>query len=125
MARSKKKVLPITKPEKIRFTHGEMRELILEAHVQAVKYDFMIKNLEKRSEEYCEILLNWLEHLQINEYKYAKELWDKMSAHGWRNLKTLLDVHDQPEQKLLEKRFKILRDAFATWPRPAKKVIKK
>lgn len=121
MARTKKKILPITTLEKIIDIHAEMRDLAVIAGIQEIKYIFAVKNLDKQSEEYQLILLDWLERFKNIEYKNAFTLWKKMSSHGWENLKKLLDVHDLPEQILLNSKFKLLREAWANRPRPAKK----
>ncbi len=102
-----------------------MKELILEAGIQESKYHFMVKHLDKYSDEFHQILLEWLMHLREHEYKNTKLMWDKMSAHGWKNLKQLLDIHDLPEQILLNNKFKELRQAFFNRPRPPKKIKKK
>ncbi len=100
---------------------NEMEEISLEAGIPKVKYNYILKGLEKQSEEYQEILFNWMVRFYDNEYKEAKIMWNKMSPHGWRNLKELLGVREQPEQILLGNRFRDLRTAWFSRPRPVKK----
>ncbi len=102
---------------------NEMQEICLEAGIPKIKYDYALKNLEKQSGEYQEILLNWLIHFYSNEYTHARLMWEKMSPHGWRNLKDLLNISDQPEQILLQNKFRDLRTAWFSRPRPIKSKI--
>jgi hypothetical protein len=118
MARTKKKVLSVK--ERIVTIHQEMREIVLESGVQIPKYDFMIKKLDNQSDDYYQILLDWLIHFKDNEYTEAKIMWNKFSA--WNDLKNLIGVHDLPEQKILRSKFKSVRIAFFNWPRPPRKV---
>lgn len=97
-----------------------MENVSLEAGIPKVKYDYARKKLDKQTEEYKETLFNWLIHFFSCEYKEAKTMWEKMSPHGWKNLKLLMDTHNLPEQKLLNQKFSELRKAWFDRPRPIK-----
>ena len=97
-----------------------MKGLIVKAGIQEPKYNFMVKNLEKHSDEYCEILYAWMIHLKDNEYKAASIMWEKLPEHYWENLRTLITASNLPEQKALNDKFRSLREAFSNWPRSAK-----
>lgn len=118
MARNKKAVLPIK--ERLLEIHGEMKELIIRAGVQEPKYNFMVKKLDKQSNEYCEILYTWLVRLKDNEYKAASIMWEKLPEHYWENLRTLITAKNLPEQKALNSKFRSLREVFSNWPRSVK-----
>lgn len=99
--------------------HKKMKKNIIDSGVQEPKYNFMLKNLEKQSEEYQLILLTYLERLLNNEYKYLMQLLVQMPEHAWENYK-ILKIGDLPELKWLKDRQRTLRTAFFNWPRPAK-----
>jgi hypothetical protein len=122
MARATKKILSVK--ERIIAIHQEMRELVIESGVQEPKYNFMLKKLDNQSDDYYQILLDWLIHFKDNEYTAARIMWNKMSPHGWRNLKSLVGVNDLPEQRILASKFRAVRIAWFNRPRPPKKQIK-
>lgn len=122
MARNKKAILSVK--ERVIKIHGEMKGLIIRAGVQEPKYNFMVKNLEKQTSEYCEILYAWIIHLKDNEYKAASIMWEKLPEHYWENLRTLITASNLPEQKALNSKFRSLREAFSNWPRPIKEKLK-
>jgi hypothetical protein len=127
MARIKKKILSdkMSITEKIIFIHEEMKVLVIKAGIQEPKYLFMIKNLEKRSVEYHEILLNWLKSFKDNEFKAVKIIWNQMPDHFWENHKFLFNTENLPEQAILKDKFKSLREAFFKYPRSKKIRVRK
>jgi hypothetical protein len=122
VARNANKVLSVK--ERIIAIHEEMKDLIIKSGVQEPKYNFMIKKLENQSDEYCEVLLAWLNDLRINEYKIAKAMWGQLPEHYWQNLNTLITAKNLPEQVALNGKFRHLREKFAKWPRAPKKIKK-
>jgi hypothetical protein len=108
--------------KKIEKIHTEMKKIVIESGVQEGQYNFLIKTLNNQSEEYYEVIFEWLKTFKNNEYKNVNDLLLQFS--GWKNYE-LIGVTNQREQILLRKRQRDLRIAWHSRPRPLKKVRKK
>lgn len=104
--------------EFIKKIHNEMKKIVIDCGIQEPQYNFIIKKIEKESEEYHSELLEWLINFKVNEYYAVDSLLKQFS--GWDQLK-LQGVNHLPEQVLLRKKQKALREAWHGRPIRKKK----
>ncbi len=102
---------------KILNIHASMQKIVIEAGVQPGQYNFAIKNLHKESEEFQKEFFKWLINFYDNEYTIVKNTLDQFS--GWDNYKSL-NITNMPEQALLKRRQKLLRESWHKRLRPVK-----
>lgn len=113
----KKKFIETTILIKIINLHESMRDIVIDSGIQPGQYNFAIKNLHKESEEFKEQFFKWLIDFHDNEYTVVKNTLNQFS--GWNNYKSL-NITNMPEQVLLKRRQKFLRESWHKRLRPVK-----
>lgn len=91
----------------IKELHAKMRELIIKSKIEAEAYDALIANIDDKSQEYKDLILQKLQ-LVYKDWQYANIIWRLCPPSMWAMYEEFGD-QSLREQKILKTRLKLLR----------------
>ncbi len=107
----------------IKRVHKDLAEYIIKSGIQKEKYNFLIKDLEKKSLHHILQVYVFLIDLKDNEYKEIKRVYNLVPEHVWKNYETIFNTNEMPEQEHLQKARKAVKEKWSS--RPKEKVTKR
>lgn len=100
----------------IKKLHKDLKELIIFAGIQEIKYKALLGNISKKSINHIINIYTFLIELKNNEYKNLKIVYNHLPSHAWDMYK-LKGIEHMPEQILLKEAKKKVRDRWRERPK--------